>query len=169
MALGGSTQVFESCAFIGNTAGTMGGAAYVVAGTPLFSGCTFAANAAETRGGGALLSGGGAAVSASNSVFWQDTPNELDVIEGGSFQLLRCVVTSFIAGEGSIEADPLFVDLEAGNLRLLAGSPCIDAAWWTGAPPPDLEGGWRVDDPDTPDTGTGYPPWADIGALEYHP
>jgi hypothetical protein len=72
-----------------------------------------------------------------------------------------------------------------GDLRLQVGSPCIDAADCTALPPDtqDLDGDgdteepipvdldWLprvVDDPDTIDTGTGFP-CVDIGAYEYQP
>ncbi len=35
--------------------------------------------------------------------------------------------TNLHSGDGLIEADPLFEDAAAGDLRLSAGSPCVDA------------------------------------------
>ncbi len=78
-------------------------------------------------------------------------------------------------GDGNIDADPLFVDPEGdeANLRLLAGSPCIDAADNTAVPPgveTDLDGNPRfIEDPDTPDTGNpdGINPIVDMGAYEF--
>ncbi len=100
---------------------------------------------------------------------------------------------------GNISADPRFVDASPGpdgiwataddtyaDLRLLPGSPCIDAGSNGDVPrdtadldadgntieplPIDLAGGSRfANDPFTPDTGSGTPPIVDIGAYEYHP
>ncbi|GAG54589.1 unnamed protein product, partial [marine sediment metagenome] len=96
-------------------------------------------------------------------------------------------------GLGNIDLDPLFVDpdgmdgipaTEDDNLRLLADSPCIDAADNVAVPddvfdldsdgitdepiPLDLDGTLRfVDDPNTNDTGNGTPPIVDMGAYEF--
>jgi hypothetical protein len=76
-------------------------------------------------------------------------------------------------------------DDDHGDLRLQAGSPCIDAADCTEVPadvfdldddgdrtepiPYDLDGQPRcVDDPETGDTGIGFP-CVDMGAYEFQP
>lgn len=74
-------------------------------------------------------------------------------------------------GPGNIDADPRFVDSNAGDFHLSAGSPCIDAGD-NGAVPAgivsDLGGNVRFfDDPLTPDTGNGVPPIVDMGSYEY--
>jgi hypothetical protein len=43
-------------------------------------------------------------------------------------------------GVDDISADPLFLDVEAGNLRLPSRSPCIDAGTSAGAPATDFDG-----------------------------
>jgi PKD repeat protein len=67
-----------------------------------------------------------------------------------------------------IVADPKFVNLAGRDLHLAAGSPAIDAAdtTVTGWTNPDRTGAAPVDDPAVNNTGTGTPPYADLGALE---
>ncbi|MGC8784991.1 MAG: choice-of-anchor Q domain-containing protein, partial [Armatimonadota bacterium] len=50
-------------------------------------------------------------------------------------------------GGGNIDADPRFVNLAGGNLRLQPGSPCIDAGDNAALPPgitTDLDGNPRI-------------------------
>jgi hypothetical protein len=107
--------------------------------------------------------------------------------------------TGALGGTGNIDGDPLFVDVDGADevagtedddLRLLPGSPCIDAGNDTVVPPDttDLDGDFDtaeripldragmprfLDDPDTVDTGVADPPSytavVDMGAYEYFP
>jgi parallel beta-helix repeat protein len=67
------------------------------------------------------------------------------------------------------EAAAKWQNAAAGDFHLTAGSPAIDAAnsGASGQPATDVEGHARVDDPATPDTGAGAPPYADRGAYEF--
>ncbi len=70
-----------------------------------------------------------------------------------------------------IQADPKWVDPASANFHLQPGSPAIDSAN-SGAPSEpstDIEGNSRVDDPSTPDTGTGPRTYDDRGAYEFQP
>jgi hypothetical protein len=92
--------------------------------------------------------------------------------------------TGDLGGLGNMGDDPLFVDLEDGDLHLSDGSACIDAAYNGAVPadvfdldgdgdtaeplPFDVDGNARfVDDPYTDDTGDGTPPIVDMGAHEF--
>jgi parallel beta-helix repeat protein len=70
-----------------------------------------------------------------------------------------------------IQADPQWTAAASGDFHLLAGSPAIDSAHSgvTGQPSVDIEGNSRVDDPATPNTGTGPRRYDDRGAYEFQP
>ena len=190
-----------NCAVSGNHANAQGGAVYAFGGYLGLANCTFSANSAVFRGGGIYA---GSDVNINNCVFWSN------VDEGGLDESAQihdpgccgeimvnhaCVQgwTDTLGGVGNFGDDPLLVD-ELGadgmagtgdeDLRLSAGSPCIDAAANDAVPadeldldgdgdtdeptPLDLDGNPRfLDDPDTPDSGAGTPPIVDMGAHEY--
>jgi parallel beta-helix repeat protein len=68
-----------------------------------------------------------------------------------------------------VEGAAKWQNVAAGDFHLTAGSPAIDAAnsGASGQPATDVDGNARVDDPATPDTGAGAPPYADRGAYEF--
>jgi parallel beta-helix repeat protein len=68
-----------------------------------------------------------------------------------------------------IQADPKWSSPGAGDFHLLAESPAIDSAdsGATGQPSLDVDGNARVDDPATPNTGTGPRLYDDRGAYEF--
>jgi parallel beta-helix repeat protein len=155
-----------NCTFSGNIGGI-----YNRYSTPILTNCIFWGN------------GGG---DESSQIYNTDT--------GGVIVNYSCIQgwTGNLGGIGNIGDDPLFVeadgaDNEVGteddNLRLLGGSPCIDAGDNDAVPldttdldgdgdvnepiPFDLEGNPRfVDDPYTPDSGNGTPPVIDMGTYE---
>lgn len=144
------------------------------------SGSTFVDNVAEDTGG--LASNAGAA---DNTIFWGNSDNKGMI---GTSQVTgptvnHCCIENMLVGEpgedppdpanfpGCIDLDPQFADALAGNYRLSATSPCIDAGDNTGVPLgvlTDLEGRPRfLDDPNTPDTGSGVGAIVDMGAFEF--
>jgi hypothetical protein len=121
-----------------------------------------------------LVMWGTGEVSIVNSVLW----NNADDVNG-TVSAAYCNIGDgdYAGSDGNISADPLFVNPSADDYRLLAASPCIDAAtseYRVGttdriAPTTDLDRFPRWDDPATSNTGGGDRPWYDIGAYEYCP
>lgn len=134
----------ERCVFVANRAGGdwmqsdgRGGAIHAAGDIQQ---CSFYGNTAFLEGDAvyssgvvtnSILRGSTQSVAGGATVTWSD-------VEGGH------------AGTGNIDQDPLFVDPLVGDLRLQAGSPCIDAG--DPASPPDEDGSR-----------------ADMGALPYGP
>lgn len=189
----GSPRVTD-CLFGNNTASSGGGGKNDSSATPRFANCTFTGNVAlDGLGGGYYARWGQPRFT--NCVLWGDVPDEAYLgapvveycdIQGASGEW-------WFSGS-CIDADPLFVDpdgpdddpstWEDNDYRLGAGSPCIDAGDNAAVPPDlfdldddgnvtepapfDLDGQPRfVDDPATPNTGSGTPPIVDMGAYEY--
>jgi hypothetical protein len=111
-------------------------------------------------------------VNISSSICWYNplsTPGNVIEQSFSDVEIGYSVFQGGAAGPGNVNADPLFTDADNADYHLLPGSPAIDAADATLLPEVDIEGQARVDDPDTPDTGIGDPPYADMGAYEYQP
>ena len=153
------------CSVIGNSAGDTGGGGGVFSSNAgQVVNCLIADNYAEWapgvygRGGGMELvnctisgnsSFGGPAVAAPTSTLWNCIvySNNVDAgyqeIEGDPVVLHSC--SPGLSGNGNVTNDPQFVDAGAGNYRLQATSPCLDAGdddgvSWT----EDLDGNPRI-------------------------
>ncbi len=180
---GGGELMLVNCVFVGNVAGQGGGALYSV-GNSVFVNCAFVGNRSDR---GSVLSAGDP--NFINCIFWANVDTDATGPTTGLSSYTRSVTYSCVQGPGcpglgNINADPRFVrepdpgpdgnwdgvDDDYGDLRLLPGSPCIDAGDNTAVPADvttDVNGGPRFqDDPDTPDTGNGTPPIVDMGAYE---
>lgn len=158
------------CLFQGNVAAGNGGGAeiHLHSSAPVLANSTFEGNSAGQRGGG--VSGLHGTPGIANSVLWANSAT-LGSLQVQSMTVSRSNVQDGYAGAGNLASDPLFVSAATGDLRLAAGSPCIDSGSNAAAPTGDLldlDGRERFfDDPSTPDTGLGTAPLVDRGAHEF--
>jgi hypothetical protein len=91
---------------------------------PRIVNCTFAGN---TSGQGAALdlAASGGSMTVKNSILWNNSPKGAG--SAGTIAITYSDVQGGFAGEGNIDADPMFVDLASGDYHVKSGSPCIDA------------------------------------------
>jgi len=99
------------------------------------------------------------------------TPDTMLIWNSVSYTSLEAFQAASGQEAHGIQADPKWVNRSGGDFHLLAGSLAIDSAnaGASDQPPTDVEGTARVDDPATPNTGAGTPPYVDRGAYEYVP
>ncbi len=165
-----------------NDAGGEGGGVFIFSdssgkATATLINNTIADNAATGAGGGLRASSNGAGttdVTVKNTILWGNmgaSGHDIAIRQSsggsatvhGSFNDVGDVVADAAAPGtydnlgSNIDADPLFVNLTGGDLRLIASSPAIDIGTATGAPTVDFEG-------DTRPQALGY----DIGADEHY-
>ncbi len=189
-----NSPTVANCTFSGNSAAEYGGGMYLwnrfSSSNSIVTNCTFSGNTALS--GQALASDSynqqyPSGVLIANCILW-DGGHEVWNNDGsiaityGNVQDDEPNDGIIYPGTGNIDVDPIFVDplgpdripgTEDDDLRLSAGSPCIDAGDNSAVPmdvTTDLDGNPRfVDDPSTPDTGVGPPPIVDMGAFEFQP
>jgi hypothetical protein len=183
---GYGSPTVTNCVFSGNAASIHGGGMFCDFGSePKVINCTFSGNTASASGGGMNTALGDPVVI--NCIFWGNSDNggmdesaQIHIISGTTTVNYSDVQGGWSgAGSNNINADPLFVDADGADntvgtvdddLRLSAGSPCIDAADFSvyhPGPMLDLGGLDRtVDDPSTADTGSGVLTFLDMGAHE---
>ncbi|MGA1399693.1 MAG: right-handed parallel beta-helix repeat-containing protein [Phycisphaerales bacterium] len=149
------------------------GAGLYARGTGTRRNCTISGNLASSEGGGLYYGEGGGDLSIANSIVRGNlAPSSPELFyTGGAQSISFSNIGGGWPGFGNLDADPRFVDANAGDYRLAGDSPCIDAGD-NGVVPfeieTDLAGEARfVDDPNTPDTGSGAPPVVDLGAYEF--
>ncbi len=135
-----SAPVMTNTVFSNNYAHSRGGGICNQYSDPVLYNCTLANNEAFQGGGGIYTESGNPAIT--SSVLWGNIAGadsvEFEQAEGGNNTLSYCCVQGLdvYSGNGNIGDDPLFVDTngldgipgtEDDDLRLRAGSPCINA------------------------------------------
>jgi len=147
---------------------TYGGGMFNHSSSPTVINCTFSGNSANQGGG--ICNYENSHPIAANSIFWGNVAGSGASIftnTSSTSDVTYSCIQGGDTGTGNIDINPLFVvSAVPGDLRLEAGSPCIDAANGDVAPILDILGNARWDDPNTPNTGIGTPP-PDMGAFEY--
>jgi parallel beta-helix repeat protein len=150
-----SIPTLTNCTFSGNLASSNGGGIYNRdSSSPTLTNCTFSGNSANKKGGGMYNSGSSPMLT--NCIVWGNTVElgpvtSCSQIFGGSPLVnYSCIQDedpndgTVYPGTGNIDENPLFVDpdgtdnlvgTEDDNLRLLPGSPCLDAGDNLAVPP----------------------------------
>lgn len=121
-----STVDITNCLFHGNVATGISSAvfAWVSTSVTTLSHCSFSQNIGADD---VIRADGAPHIDVENCIVWDNGP--------GLVRGTVAVVNSIVQGGhlGGTNADPLFADAPGGDLRLMPGSPAIDAA--TGTPP----------------------------------
>lgn len=192
----GSSPEITNCLFSGNLANEdTGGILNFDDSNPTISNCTFASN--ESFLVGAIHNKPGCFSSMFNCIIWDNQGIAGQIVGDPANVAYSCVQDGY-DGISNIDADPMFVrnpdpgpdmvwgteDDDYGDLRLMPGSPCIDAGNNWGIPidaddfdqdsniaelfPVDLAGSPRfnADEADF-DPGCGNPVVIDMGVYEY--
>ena len=170
-----SHSVLSHCRFTGNSADSSGGGLHNQGGSLTVFNSILTDNAAGGFGGGmfntskispALINctlTRNSGPYGSGIVNWDSTPTLKNCIVWGNFvqfgyaQIVNSsgsvttvtysTIQGGYSGTGNINANPLFVDAAGGNVRLSAGSPCINAGSNAAVPAgvhTDLDGNFRV-------------------------
>ncbi|MFO7959097.1 MAG: tectonin domain-containing protein, partial [Candidatus Brocadiia bacterium] len=118
-----------NCTFSGNEANSGGGMHNAWVSSPSITNCTFTRNAA-TNGPALACHSEGSEQPSSVTVLNSIVYDGMDAIWNGDeskITINHSAVPPGWSGKENIHENPRFVDAEAGNLRLQAISPCIDA------------------------------------------
>ncbi|OPX35081.1 MAG: hypothetical protein B1H12_09410 [Desulfobacteraceae bacterium 4484_190.2] len=161
-----TTQKYASmtnCLFHHNDSASWGGAVSYTQVYPTIINCTFADNNAAIAGGAFHGNMNSEAPNVANSIFWGDSPDELDIVTSSPNLSVRYsdVQGGWTgAGTGNLDDDPEFISIL--NYRLRPQSPCIDTGSNYMGPDNDLDDGSRPVDGNDDGIAT-----CDMGAYEH--
>jgi len=125
----GMTQVpvsFTNCILWQNSA-YGGGGIYSDESVVTVTYCTVSGNSASQNEGGGLYCKNSSEATVMNSIYWQKTADVNPEIfhDGNSTMTITYSnITGGFIGEGNLNTDPMFDDVNVGNFILLTGSPC---------------------------------------------
>ena len=139
-----SNPTVTNCRFSGNSANSGGGMYSWDNSSPTLTNCTFSGNSTGYKGGG--MTNISSSPTLTKCILWGDTaPIGPEIYNSGSTPTVTYSdIAGGYTGTGNINADPLFAD---ADLRLSAGSPCIDAGDNSAVPAgveTDLDGNPRI-------------------------
>ncbi|HNT74341.1 MAG TPA: Ig-like domain-containing protein, partial [Anaerolineae bacterium] len=137
-AIYNASMTLVNLAFLNNSA-QFGGGVYNYFHSGTLTNLTLSGNSASGRGGGVYVTGGSLALV--NGIVWGNSAPAGAQIDGFPTVTYSDVQDGF-AGAGNIDADPLFVDAVAGDLRLQTTSPAVNAGSTAAVPADtaDLDG-----------------------------
>ncbi|MHC4088193.1 MAG: right-handed parallel beta-helix repeat-containing protein, partial [Planctomycetota bacterium] len=144
----GSNLNIINCIFSGNLASASGAGMESFGSNPRLTNCTFSWNSAGREGGGIII--GRSNLTLTNCIFWENNAirgSQIVVDNYSTMSVSYCDVqggrddvyvnrSTLNWGNGNIDTNPLFwnangvddiLSTEDDNLRLLPGSPCLDA------------------------------------------
>jgi endonuclease/exonuclease/phosphatase family metal-dependent hydrolase len=184
-----SSPIITNCRFAGNRAANYGGGMFNNASRPKLTNCILEWNTAQKASGGGLANygsnsilinctlyangsppaGGGirnwdSTLALTNCIVWGNSPYQISSAGASALTVSYSNIQGAWTGTANINADPLFVDAAADDLRLSSGSPCTDKGSNAAVPPgitTDLDGNPRICDGDG--NGTEI---VDMGAYE---
>jgi predicted outer membrane repeat protein len=108
-----------NCMFTENAADAGGGVLNFSGGAPVFTNCNFVGNRArQAAGGGGILNYENTNAMLSNCIVRSNTNGQLGKGNGGSSKVTFSNVEGGLAGQGNIDADPLFADPLNGDYHL---------------------------------------------------
>ncbi len=108
--------------------------------SPTLTNCTFYGNSSGWGVGVGLYIGSSSPV-VTKCIFWDDSGAQIHSDYSSTPTVTHsCVRGGYPDGTDIIDSDPMFVDADNGDLRLLPSSPCIDAGTMVGAPSADIRG-----------------------------
>ncbi|MFC1735573.1 PKD domain-containing protein, partial [Candidatus Hydrogenedentota bacterium] len=144
-----------NCVFLENTASNDGGGMSNYMAATIIINCTFSANTA-TNIGGAMRSTLSSSPTITNCIMWGDSSPEMSSSLSSTPEVTHSNIQGGHEGDGNIDADPLFSNVETGDLSIRFGSPCIDTG------DSDTDSGDDIDGRLRP-----FGPGVDMGAHEW--